>query len=168
MFDTDINWELVQFKYEVLGLSLETLAQEYKISEQLIKFNAQSWKQLPLELDKPLDLKGFKSLDEILLKLGEQTSNHTKAFAILKQKFLGPKYIELETTLLHKAIKMAGELESCDVGASRTLTAITGVLSELLKNNPLLAPDHEANQSDSKEWKVTFVDASKDKDSNKQ
>jgi len=161
MFDTDINWELVQFKYEVLGISLKTLAQEYQISEQLIKFNAQSWKQLPLGLDKPLDLKGFKSLDEILLKLGEQTSSHTKAFAILKQKFLGPKYVELETTLLHKAIQMASELESNDPGAARTLTSLTGVLSELLKNNPLLAPNGEAAvEGETKEWKVTFVDAS--------
>jgi hypothetical protein len=161
---SDTNWELLKFKYEVLGASIEDLAREHNVSEPVLKFNSQTWKKLPLALEKPLDLEGITSLEDILTKLGSETSSHTKAFAILKQKFLGPKYVELETVLLHKAIEMASNLSSSDSRSAQTLRSLATVLGDLLERNPLLMPGDSLSEGDgTKEWKITFVDASKEK-----
>ena len=96
MQEASTNWELLKFKHEVLGFSIEQLAEEHSLSLPVLKYNSQSWKQLPLAEGNQLDLEGLTSLEDILHKLGTKTSSQTKAFAILKQKFLGPKYVELE------------------------------------------------------------------------
>lgn len=160
----ETNWDLLKFKYEVLGISVEDLAQEHSLSPPLLKFNSKDWKQIPLASQTPLDLEGLTSLEDVLVKLGSETSSQTKAFAILKQKFLGPKYVELETVLLHKAIEMAGELKSSDPRAANILRSVASVLSDLLTHNPLLAPDNELLDDSTKEWKITVVDSTERKD----
>lgn len=160
----ETNWDLLKFKYEVLGISVEDLAQEHSLSPPLLKFNSKDWKQIPLASQIPLDLEGLTSLEDVLVKLGSETSSQTKAFAILKQKFLGPKYVELETVLLHKAIEMAGELKSSDPRAANILRSVASVLSDLLTHNPLLAPDNELLDDSTKEWKITVVDSTERKD----
>ena len=165
----ETNWELLKFKYEVLGTSIVDLAREHSVSEPVLKFNSQNWKQLPLASEKPLDLKGITSLEDILTKLGSETSSHTKAFAILKQKFLGPKYVELETVLLHKAIEMATEIKSSDPRSAQTLRSLATVLGDLLERNPLLTPGEGQSDSDvSREWKITFVDTKKEEKEEKE
>lgn len=161
----DTNWELLKFKYEVLGASLEDLAIKHSVSGPVLKFNSQTWKRLPLASEKPLDLEGISSLEDILVKLGGETSSQTKAFAILKQKFLGPKYVELETVLLHKAIEMATEVISSDPRSAQILRSLATVLTDLLTHNPLLTVGEGLSDGDStKEWKITFVDSKKEKE----
>ena len=156
----DTNWDLLKFKHEVLGSSIEALAHEHQVSLPVLQFNSKDWKQIPLASKELLDLKDITSLEDILLKLGSETSSQTKAFAILKQKFLGPKYVELETVLLHKAIEMAQEIKSNDPRAAQTLRSLATVLSDLIAHNPLLTTGDESDTDTlSREWKVTFVDA---------
>jgi len=156
----DTNWELLKFKYEVLGATLADLAQDHNVSFPVLEFNAKDWKQIPLALKESMDLKDIGSLEEVLSKLGEQTSTQTKAFAVLKQKFLGPKYVELETILLHKAIEMAGELKASDPRGANTLRSLATVLSDLLERNPLLTTSGEEDDNTAaREWKITVVDA---------
>ena len=159
----DTNWELLKFKYEVLGTDLDQLAEEHKVSPAVLKYNAKDWKQIPLASKEPLSLNDVKSLEDVLSKLGEETAAHTKAFAILKQKFLGPKYVELETVLLHKAIEMAQELNSQDPRGAATLKNLANILSELLAKNPLLTTNHEEElgENANREWKITVVDSRK-------
>jgi len=160
----EINWELVQFKYEVLGSSLETLAQEYHLSLPVLKFNSKDWKQIPLA-QQQLGLEDISSLEDILTKLGDQTASQAKAFAILKQKFLGPKYVELETVLLHKAVQMASAIKEGDPLGHRTLRSLATVLADLLEQNPLLrSMDDVDGNHNSREWKVTIVDAKEEKE----
>ena len=156
----DTNWELLKFKHEVLGSSLQDLAQEHNVSFPVLEFNAKDWKQIPLASKEPMDLKEITSIEDILTKLGSETSSQTKAFAILKQKFLGPKYVELETTLLHKAIEMADSLKANDPRGAATLRSLATVLSDLLERNPLLTAGDVEDTSVAKEWKITVVDAS--------
>jgi hypothetical protein len=159
----DTNWELIQFKHEVLGYSLEELAREHSLSLPVLNFNAKDWKQLPLAKEK-LSLQDISSFEEIIEKLGDQTESHTKAFTILKQKFLGPKYVELETVLLHKAIKLALNINESDPLGSRTLQSLTNVLSNLLSHNPLVSGVTDQNEGGfgtQREWKITVVDSKK-------
>jgi len=157
----DTNWELLKFKYEVLGVSIATLAQENAVSLPVLEFNSQNWNQIPLAKQTQLDLKDVTSLEDILTKLGTETASQTKAFAILKQKFLGPKYVELETVLLHKAIDIASNLNSDDPRSAATLRSLATVLGDLLDQNPLLTPGDRVDEEegDVKEWRLTIVDA---------
>lgn len=160
----DTNWELLKFKYEVLGTSLDTLAEEHQVSPAVLKYNAQDWKQIPLASKEPLSLEDVKSIEDVLSRLGEETAAQTKAFSILKQKFLGPKYVELETVLLHKAIEMAAGLNTTDPRGAATLKNLASILTELLARNPLLSQgvEEELGDSNAREWKITVVDSRKD------
>lgn len=156
------NWDLLKFKYEVLGVSLEDIAKESDISTAVVNFNAKDWVQLPLEELKNLNLSEMKSLDDILSKLGTRTADQTKVFSILKQKFLGPKYIELETILLHKAIELASAVDGTDPKAATMLNSLTMLLSSLIDQNPALTTEGpNADKPDGK-WEITFVEAKQD------
>ena len=86
---SDTNWDLVKFKYEVLGITLEQLAAEYSESLAVLKFNSQTWKQIPLAKQEQINLEDISSLEDVLERLGDETATQTKAFSVLKQKFLG-------------------------------------------------------------------------------
>jgi hypothetical protein len=162
MFEANTDWELIKFKHEVLGQSLEDLARESNVSLPVLKFNAKDWKQIPLALENQISFEGISSLEDIINKLGDKTSAQTEAFQVLKQRFLGPKYIELETVLLHKTIEMAQSATD-----AKTLRSIASILGDLLDHNPLLSSRDRSddNEFGSKEWKVTFVDTTKEKPS---
>ena len=153
----ETNWELLKFKYEVLGSSLEELAAETRESLPVLQYNSRTWKQIPLAKKEKMSLDDVTSLEDVLEKLGNETATQTKAFAVLKQKFLGPKYVELETVLLHKAIEMAQSLSSADGNASKTLRSLTSVLIDLLASNPLLASDVEGGGGTNNEWKISII-----------
>jgi len=158
-----INWELLKFKYEILGISLSELAVSHKVSEPVLSYNAKEWKKIPLEFAESLDLSEITSLEDILKKLGNQTATQTKAFAVLKQKFLGPKYVELETVLLHKAIEMAAAINGSDPFGVKVLKTLSEVLNSLLERNPLLSTENETAINDSsRKWEVIIVDANKE------
>jgi len=162
---SDTNWDLVKFKYEVLGITLEQLAAEYSESLAVLKFNSQTWKQIPLAKQEQINLEDISSLEDVLERLGDETATQTKAFSVLKQKFLGPKYVELETVLLHKAIEMAGLLKANDPAASKTLRSLATVLADLLQHNPMLAPDAEGGGGgNGNKWEISFVDVKKEDD----
>lgn len=155
----DINWDLVQFKYEFLGASLEDLAFEYSISAAVLKYNSKNWKQISLVQDEFIDMKDVKSLDDVLKKLSIQTLNQTQALQILKQKFLGPKYIEFETILLHKAISIASNISEKDQRSASILKSLTETLVNLVNQNPLLKSEEIEDGSGDKIWEVRVVDA---------
>jgi len=161
MADT-INWELLKFRYEVLGTSLEEISTSTGVSMTILKYTTQDWKMLPLAEEDSLDLTDIKSLEDVLEKLGNKTSIQTRAFSILKQKFLGPKYVELETVLLYKAIEMANAIDASEVLGARTLKTLSEILNSLLERNPLLTTDVQSEGgSESHKWEVTIVDANK-------
>lgn len=160
----DINWSLIKFKYEFLGFSLEDLAAEHSISLAVLQYNSKDWKQISLEQEELVDLEGIKSIEDVLVKLSKQTTNQTQAFLILKQKFLGPKFMELETVLLHKAISLASNIDSKDPRAASTLKSITEVLVNLIGQNPLLKSGEGVGGGDGeKVWEVRIVEAEKEK-----
>ena len=160
----DINWSLIKFKYEFLGFSLEDLAAEHSISSAVLQYNSKDWKQISLEQEELVDLEGIKSIEDVLVKLSKQTTNQTQAFLILKQKFLGPKFMELETVLLHKAISLASNIKSDDPRAASTLKSLTEVLVSLIGQNPLLKSGESLGGGDGeKVWEVRIVEAEKEK-----
>ena len=157
--NVDINWELVQFKYEFLGVSLEQLAREHSISGAVLDYNSKNWIQLSLGQDNLVDMEDIKSIDDVIKKLSKQTINQSQAFLILKQKFLGSKYVELETTLLHKAIKVASNIDENDHRAATTLKSLTETLMNLINQNPLLKSGEFGGEDEDKVWQIRVVTA---------
>jgi len=156
----DTNWDLVQFKYEFLGFSLEDLASEHSISFAVLEYNSKSWKQISLGQDTLVDMNDVKSLDDVLEKLSTQTINQAQAFLILKQKFLGSKYVELEAILLQKAISLAANIKDDDPRSAAILKSLTETLVNLINQNPLLKSKEVGGASEGdKVWEVRVVSA---------
>jgi len=155
----DVNWELVKFKYEMLGYSLEDLAKEHSLSTAVLDYNSKSWKQISLEQDASIDIKSIESIEDVLTKLNSQVINQTQAFQILKQKFLGSKYIELEAILLQKTISIASHISDDDTKAASTLRSLTEVLTNLIGQNPLLKSEGVDNIDRDKVWEIRVVEA---------
>ena len=156
----DINWSLVQFKYEMLGYSLEELAEEHSLSIAVLEYSSKNWKQISLEQDASIDMGEVKSIEDVLIKLNSKVINQTQAFQILKQKFLGSKYIELEVILLQKTISIASSISDTDIKAATTLKSLTEILTNLISQNPLLKSDSLNNDESEKEkvWEVRFME----------
>jgi len=155
----DTNWELIQFKYEFLGFSLKDLAREHSISLAVLEYNSKDWKPISLEQCDPVNMDSIKSIDDVLDKLSTQTLNQTQALSILKQKFLGSKYVEFETILLFKAIAIASNLAENETKSATTLRALTDILVNLLGQNPLLQSGEIANREGDKVWEIKIVEA---------
>lgn len=155
----DTNWELIQFKYEFLGSSLEDLAREHSVSPTVLKYNSQNWNQISLEQSDPVDMKEVKSIDDVIAKLNTQVINQAQAFQIIKQKFLGPKYMELETALLYKAISIASNIDEDDPRAATVLKSLTDTLINLLSQNPLLKSGELGGGDGDKVWEIKIVEA---------
>ena len=161
----DANWDLIKFKYEFLGFSIEDLAAEHSISTAVLQYNSKNWKQISLVQDDLVDMKDIKSIDDVLTKLSKQTINQTQAFLILKQRFLGPKFMELETVLLQKSISIASNLDEKDVRGATTLKNLTDVLTNLIGQNPLLKSGESMSDGESdKIWEIRVVDVEKEKE----
>lgn len=142
------NWDILKFKYEVLGQSLEAISMDTGLSLPLLRNNAKNWKQLSLVEDD-----GNKAMST-----AERSS---RIHSVLKQNMLGPKYAELEMILLYKAIELANGLsDSPDNVNVIALKNLTEVLSNLLANNPALAPKRQDEPggfiSDNK-WEINII-----------
>lgn len=144
----EINWELIKFKYEVLEISLDRLAEEHGISPSALQYAAKNWEQVPL-VERGED---FDAVEGVQSGLVEQS----KIFSMLKEKFLGPKYIELETTLLHKAIEIANSIPAEGIGAAKIVKDLAEIYKNLTveKNKDI---DNHLIDTPTK-WEVVVVD----------
>jgi hypothetical protein len=142
------NWDILRFKYEVLGISLEALAIDTGISIPLLERNSKNWKQVSLVEDD-----GSK-----VLSVAEQSS---KLQSVMKSKILGPKYVELEMLLLYKAIEIANNMnDSTDNSNIVALKNLTDILSNLLSQNPSLIPakqDTGEIAPTEQKWEINIV-----------
>jgi hypothetical protein len=157
----ETNWDLIKFQYEVLGESLEDLAAVHEVSPAVLKFNAESWKPIPLAQQKALQFPDLSSLEEITKEMAKQVREHARTASLLKQKFLGPKYIALEAMLLTQATTILSNIDPKDPRSANSVKTITSVLKELLEQNSILhvsseKEDFEAGTGPTK-WEISFV-----------
>ena len=161
------NWDMIRFQYEILGESLKDLATEHNVTLPVLKFNAEEegWKPIPLAQQKALQFPDVSSMETITKEMVKQVKEHTRTASILKQKFLGPKYIALEALLLSKATQVLANLDVSDGRSANSLRTITAVLKDLLEQNSILHVDSEKEDLEvdraPTEWKVTIVQADK-------
>lgn len=147
---TGTNWDILKFKYEILGVSLEALSIDTGVPLPLIQRNAKEWNQLSLVEDD----------GNAALTAAERSS---KLRSILKQNQLGPKYVELEMILLYKAIDIADNLsDSADNANIIALKNLTAILGNLIAQNPSLAPatkEDSVPTPDETTWNINVITA---------
>lgn len=156
---SEIDWSLVQFKYEVLGSSLEEIKEEYDLSEGHLAYVSKDWKVIPAAAKKKLEFADLSSLESLTDDIAGQISQEASLLQTLKQRSLLTKYLELENILLTKAITLAQELTNEGTSVNR-LSTLTGVLTNLLAHNPLLSPkvDETSGEGEARDWTLTIVE----------
>lgn len=161
---TDIDWNLVQFKYEVLGYSIEEIQDEYQLSDAHINYISKGWKRVPAAERKHLTFTKLESLEEVTEEVKAQIAEESETLTTLKQKYLLPKFLELENAILTKAISLAQKLDA-DKSNVNSLQTLTSILNNLLPNNPLINKRAEVVEPGTphspQEWKLTIVDPTK-------
>lgn len=159
----EINWDLIRFQYEILGSPLEDLAREHEITLPVLRYNADTWEPIPLAQQKALQFPDVSSLEVITKEMTKQVKNHARAASVLKQRYLGPKYIALEALILSKATMAMTSLDVKDPRAANSIRTITSVMKELLEQNSILHVDSEkedlGTDSAPTKWEVKFVDS---------
>lgn len=154
----DINWDLLKFEYEVLGTSLEDLQEKYDVSQAMMQYSAKTWVQAPVTKREALQFTKLDSLTELSEDVAAKVAEESAIVSTIKQKYLLPKYIQLENILVTKAISLASSLTNDKVNAS-TLSTLTNILNNLLTNNPLLtkteAPEAEVQRP--QKWEIEVV-----------
>ena len=154
---SNIDWNLVQFQYEILGATKEELMLEYDLTESYVEYITRNWKPVPAAQRKSLQFTQLDTLEELTDDVASQIRKEAHALTTIKQKHLLPKYLELENILVNRAISLASvlEIERSSVPAISTLT---NVLMTLLQNNPLYSnEDGQIGSGEPQEWKVTVV-----------
>lgn len=151
---SETNWEILKFKYEVLGVSLEALSLDTKISLPILRHNAKEgdWNKLPLAEDPESSI--------------TQANDVSKLYSALKQKALSSKYIELEMVLLFKAVELANNLETENSSNVLILKNLTEILTNLLANNPSLRPELPDTSSTLKvpqSWEINIIHGNQEK-----
>lgn len=131
------NWELIKFRYEVRGESLSSLAKTFGVSEDVVKFNAKKWKQVPFIKEAQLTFKDAKNLEDVMGILERAVRNDARVAVLIKQKFLTSKYIELETLILEKLGVLLESVEDTQdaQAAAATLKSLSSTFAELLSKN---------------------------------
>lgn len=139
----EVDWDLAKFKYEVLGFSFEDLAAELSIPVTIVQFASK---------DKGWDRSSLVGSSSIL----EEIKKKNSAANVLKQQFLGPKYIALETTLLSKALELATQLDTQKPQAVTALKTLVQVLKDLIAANPDMQT--EDTEPLVQKWEIEFVE----------
>lgn len=137
---TQIDWKLLRFQYEVLGISLQQLADEHPCTNiGLIEDAAaeQGWKSSNLDALVPV-----LSNSPDTLNSAEQFAETTKSFLVganlVKQRALFPEFARCEAVLLSKLTQAALSIDPSDEKACTRLTNLVKSLQGLLNNNNFL------------------------------
>jgi len=159
---SEINWELVKFQYEVLGMSLPDLASQYNLSLSHIELAAEDWVRIPLAERKALVIEDTSSMEKVTEQMLRQVREQARTSSILKQKHLGPKYMALEVMLLSKATEVLQNLDINDRNSATAVKTLTSVLKDLLEHNTLINAEGDKEEFGDgggvNKWEITIVE----------
>ncbi len=156
---SDINWDLLKFKYEILGVGLPEIQAEYEISDSLMQYNSRNWHVVPASQRKSIKFTSIEDITSLTSDIAEQVRNEAEIISLVKQKFLFPKYVELEHILLTKAIAIANNMPE-ETTSAGTISLLQGVLYEMLRHNPIINMDtEESTVVAAQKVEVTVVNA---------
>ncbi len=131
-----LDTELVKLQYEILNVSLETLADNLNLPLAILKTEAEcnNWKQWwpsegPLESLKALNDEDISEDPAEILELQSEqylasTRKRLIVYSLAKEIFLAKKYASLESALLDKAKDILGEVKTLEPNAVKIIAGI--------------------------------------------
>ena len=133
----NMDFKTIRMRYELLGDSLQDLAQEYSLTLEQINYLAseEGWTQNLL----PTPAVNDKNVEGYAKSLLETTRHKLSILSVYNQLALRPQYISLEHTLLEKAVAMAKTLDPNEPMAVSKLKTLTSILNDLSNRLGLLA-----------------------------
>lgn len=120
-----VNIELARLQYEILGRSLEELADHLDVPLDLLQEEAKKkkWKQtFPEDNTPPIYDEDEDAFAAELDNYVEKTRKRLVAFSLARDVFLSQKYLELEASILEKANELIlSENNASSVSAVKAL-----------------------------------------------
>lgn len=140
-----IDWNLLQYLYEVYGASKEDLAAENGTTVRMVNYVAEErgWKRSKLA-ETARDWKDHEVLDEDILT---EVKSKMNAMSLLNQHGLNPKLQSLEVHLINKAIDVTQSIDPDSPIAADAVQKMSVLLEKLKSTNPAIQACLNSNKN---------------------
>lgn len=136
---TNINWDSVKFNYEVLGHSKEAIQEKWGISDALFEYVSRNWKRHPVSERKELNFRPTADIRELTVEAIQSVTNEVELTNLIKQRYINELSVELEHTLLAKALAISHTLPEEQASISH-IRNLVGILHKIIGYNPIVNP----------------------------
>lgn len=160
---TAINWDSVKFNYEVLGHSEQAIKEKWNISDSLFEYVSRNWKRHPVASRKEINFRPTADINELTVEAIQSVTNEVGLTNLIKQRYINELSVELEHTLLAKAVAISHTLAE-DAASINSIRNLVGVLHKIIGYNPIVNPvkaDEEAVVEQDQTVRIEIVDADK-------
>lgn len=142
-----IDWNLLQYLYEVYGISFSELAAEHGTTKKMVQYVAsqRNWKRSKLA-DTARDWKDTEELGEG--NLGE-IQDRMNAMSLLSQWALNPKLQTLEVNIISKAIDVTQNIDPASPNSADAVQKMSTLLDKLKSTNPAIQANLNATKNSS-------------------
>ena len=134
-----IDVELLRLQYEILNVSVESIATTTGIPVDLIQREVEKgkWSPLwPLEENEP-QLQIEEDQDAFTVSSNqyiEKTKRRLQAYSLAKDILLACRYLELESNLIKKANDALANLTDCTIAQASGLKTLSSLYRDLVKD----------------------------------
>lgn len=131
-----IDWDLLQYLYEVYGTSILDLAAQNGTTESMVRYvaNQRGWKRSKLA-QSATKWKDTEELDETML---DEVATKMKALSLLNQHGLNPKLQSLEANIINKAIDVTQNINPEHPNSADAIQKMSALLEKLKSSNPAI------------------------------
>jgi hypothetical protein len=136
---TAINWDSVKFNYEVLGHSEKAIKEKWGISDSLFEYVSRNWKRHPVSQRKEINFRPTADINELTVESIQSVSNEVELTNLIKQRYINELSVELEHTLLVKALSISHTLPE-DSSSINSIRNLVGILHKIIGYNPIVNP----------------------------
>ncbi len=159
---TAINWNSVKFSYEVLGHTKKELQEKWGITDALFEYVSRNWVRHPIADRKEINFRRTADIKELTVESIESVRNEVELTNLIKQSHLNALSVELEHTLLAKAVAIGHSLSE-DADAIASIRNLLGILHKITSHNPIINPikteTEDATTPQDNTVRIEFVDA---------
>ena len=149
MRDINVDWATVRLQFELYGVSLADLAEQYCISMPMLEYAAEEggWKRIKVAKAAQQDWHDVEQLQEVGDGLIDDVKQRIRVLQTVKESALSPRYIMLETAILSKAREVIHNIHPDAPLAGQQLKQVSEVLEKLRSQNEALRPTPQDNGS---------------------
>ena len=132
----EINWKTMRVKYELLGYSIEELAEEFELNPDAVQHMVES-KGWVKKTDGASPLHNCTSTEQYLETLTGNLMTEFSIIALHHQQHIQPKFIQIELELVGKLRTAIESLDATLPSAASMLKRLTETLALLVSGSGL-------------------------------